>query len=128
LPTRANQSETIDLMMIRNIWIGSIITQLPKAKLGEDMESICIEHGDLHKRELIALDLEIRKEILDFIGLEQKRIKEIGEKLGLNNNDLNAHLFLLERAMLIEQEEGCCRLTPRCIAYLDTKKGYEWRR
>jgi predicted transcriptional regulator len=92
------------------------------------MEQICIEHGDLHKRELIALELEIRTEILDFIGLEEKEITEIGETMGLNNNELKAHLFLLERAMLVEQEEGSCRLTPRCIAYLDTKRGYEWRR
>jgi predicted Rossmann fold nucleotide-binding protein DprA/Smf involved in DNA uptake len=115
-------------MMIRNIWIGSIIRELPKARLEKDMEPICIEHGDLHKQELIALELEIRKEILDFIGFEQKKIKDIGEKLGLNNNELKAHLFLLERAMLVEQDEGCCRLTPRCIAYLDTKRSYEWRR
>jgi predicted transcriptional regulator len=92
------------------------------------MEPIYIEQGDLHKQELIALELEIRKQILDFIGLEQKRIKEIGETMGLNNNELEAHLFLLERAMLVEQEEGCCRLTPRCIAYLDTERGYVWRR
>ncbi len=35
----------------------------------------------------------------------------------------------LEQAMLVEREsvEGY-RLTPRCIAYLDECRGYEWRR
>ncbi len=92
------------------------------------MEPTCIEQGDLHKRELAALRLEIRCEILDFIGLEQRKCQEISELLGMTGNELDDHLSVLERAMLVEQEEGSFRLTPRCIAYLDAKRGYEWRR
>jgi predicted transcriptional regulator len=92
------------------------------------MEPTCIEHGDLHKRQLVALEVEIRNEILDLIGLEQKKSQEIGELLGMTSNELDDHLSVLERAMLVEREEGCFRLTPRCIAYLDTRRGYEWRR
>ena len=92
------------------------------------MEQRCIELGDLHRQELAALELNIRREILDFIGFELKRMKEIGEELCLDDEELRGHLFLLERALLVEQEDSLYRLTPRCQAYLDEAKGYEWRR
>lgn len=38
------------------------------------------------------------------------------------------HLSLLEEAMLIELEDGGYKTTPRCVAYLYEKWGYEWRR
>jgi len=92
------------------------------------MEQKCIELGDLHRQELVALELDIRREILDFIGFELIRMREIGEELGLNDEELGDHLTLLEKALLVEQEENRYRLTPRCRAYLDEANGYEWRR
>jgi predicted transcriptional regulator len=92
------------------------------------MELTCIEHGDLHKREMAALELEIRNEILDFIGLEQRNNEEMKEKLGITSIELEDHLFVLEKALLVEREEDGFRLTPRCIAYIDTRRGYEWKR
>jgi hypothetical protein len=56
------------------------------------MEPKCIEHGDLHKRELVALELEIRNEILDLIGLEHKKSQEIKELLGITIKELDDHL------------------------------------
>ena len=76
----------------------------------------------------MALELDIRRETLDFIGFELKRMREIGVELGLDDKELEDYLSLLEKALLVEQEEGCYRLTPRCRAYLDEAKGYEWRR
>lgn len=92
------------------------------------MEQRYIEQGALHREELVALELNIRREILDFIGFELKKMREIGVELGLNDKELGDHLSLLEKSLLVEQEEGCYRLTPRCQAYLDEAKGYEWRR
>jgi hypothetical protein len=105
-----------------------INTELPIGQNREDMDQRCVKQGDLHKLELKALELEIRKEILDFIGLELRRIQDIEVNLGINDDELNNHLSMLESAMLVEQEEGWYRLTPRCIAYLDECRGYEWRR
>lgn len=92
------------------------------------MEQKFIELGDLHRQELVAHELDIRREILDFIGFELMRMREIGEELGLNDKELGDHLSLLEKALLVEQEDEGYRLTPRCIAYLDEAKGYKWRR
>lgn len=92
------------------------------------MEQRRIKLGDLRREELVALELEMRREILDFIGFELRRMKEIGEELGLKGEELKDHLSLLERAHLVELEEGYYRLTPRCIAYLDETLGYKWRR
>ena len=70
------------------------------------MEQRRIKLGDLRREELVALELEIRREILDFIGFELRRMKEIGEELGLKGEELKDHLSLLERAHLVELEEG----------------------
>jgi hypothetical protein len=41
-------------------------------------EQGCAEKGDLHLQELLALELDIRRKILDFIGFELRRMREIG--------------------------------------------------
>ncbi len=84
--------------------------------------------GSLDKMEKAALDDETRRNILDLIGLDMMRIWELEDKLDIAAKDLKDHLAMLEEARLIEQEEECFRLTPRCIAYLDECQGYEWRR
>ncbi len=71
---------------------------------------------------------EVRRGILDLIGLDLVRIKELEEEMELKEQDLENHLLMLEQALLVEQVEGGYRLTPRCIAYLDECQGYEWRR
>lgn len=91
------------------------------------MAQKCIKAGDLYEEELIALDLEIRREIIGFIGAEIRRIKEIEKEIGLKD-ELEDHLSILERALLVERDDDCYRLTPRCVAYLDETIGYEWRR
>ena len=53
--------------MIRIYGIEPII-QNPIRLLEIYMEQRCIEQGDLHRQELVALELDIRREILDFIG------------------------------------------------------------
>ncbi len=70
----------------------------------------------------------MRRGILDLIGMDLVRIKELEEEMELKEQDLKNHLLMLEQALLVEQAEGGYRLTPRCIAYLDERQGYEWRR
>ena len=84
--------------------------------------------GDLHKQEMMALESNIRMEILDFIGFELMRLKDLGENLGIEDRDLNEQISILERALLVEMYKECCRLTPRCMALLYQRDGYEWRR
>ena len=84
--------------------------------------------GDLHKQEMMALESNIRMEILDFIGFELMRLKDLGENLGIEDRDLNEQISILERALLVERHKECCRLTPRCVALLHQRDGYEWRR
>ena len=62
------------------------------------------------------------------IGLDLVKIEDLEKKAGVKEEDLKNHLAMLERAMLIEREEECYRLTPRCTAYLDQLEGYDWRR
>lgn len=52
----------------------------------------------------MALELDIRREILEFIGFELRRMREIGEELGLNDKELGDYLSILEKALLVEQE------------------------
>ena len=92
------------------------------------MESRNMEPGYLRRQEEAALEDEVRRDILDLIGLDLVRIKVLEEEMELKEQDLKNHLVMLEKALLVEQEEGGYRLTPRCIAYLDLCQGYEWRR
>jgi predicted transcriptional regulator len=92
------------------------------------MESRNMEPGYLRRQEEAALEDEVRRDILDLIGLDLVRIKVLEEEMELKEQDLKNHLVMLEKALLVEQEEGGYRLTPRCIAYLDECQGYEWRR
>lgn len=87
-----------------------------------------LEPGYLYRREEAALENKVRRDILDLIGLDLLRIKDLEEEMDLKEQDLKNHLVMLEKALLVEQEEGEYRLTPRCIAYLDECQGYEWRR
>jgi len=86
------------------------------------------EPGYLHRQEEAALEDEVRRGILNLIGLDLVGIAELKEELDLKEQDLENHLLMLEKALLVEQQEGEYRLTPRCIAYLDVCQGYEWRR
>jgi len=92
------------------------------------MEGRSMEPGYLHRQEEAALEDEVRRGILDLIGLDLVRIKELEAEMDLKEQDLKNHLIMLEQALLVEQAEGGYRLTPRCIAYLDECQGYEWRR
>ncbi len=92
------------------------------------MEGRNLEPGELHRREEAALEDEVRRGILNLIGLDLARIKELEKEMDLKENDLKNHLVMLEKALLVQQEEGGYRLTPRCIALLDEGQGYEWRR
>ncbi len=94
------------------------------------MESDPTAPGEIYKLEQIALDNEIRKEILELIGSDLKTIQELEEILELKEKDLMNHLVLLEKASLVESDENenVYRLTPRCIAYLEACNGSEWRR
>jgi predicted transcriptional regulator len=94
----------------------------------EIMERIFITPGHIHGVEVMALEPGIRRVILGTIGLELRRLEEIGKQLDLGDEALREHLTVLERALLVEQEGEGYRLTPRCIAYLDQVGGYEWRR
>lgn len=87
-----------------------------------------MEPGDIHRLELIALESNMRREILDFIGFELKRLQEIGEAMGIDDKELEDHISTLEEALLLERAGDRCELTPRCKAYIDQRNGYEWRR
>ncbi len=87
-----------------------------------------MEPGELHRREEAALEDEVRRGILDLIGLDMVRIKELEKEMELKEQDLKNHLEMLEKALLVQQDENGYRLTPRCIALLDEGQGYEWRR
>jgi predicted transcriptional regulator len=89
---------------------------------------LTMEPGDVNKLELIALEADIRREILDFIGFELKKLEEIGKELGVEDKELSEHIDKLEKALLLEKDGECYKLTPRCVAYLDGCEGYEWVR
>jgi predicted transcriptional regulator len=92
------------------------------------MEQIRTTPGSLDKQEKDALEDETRRKILDLIGLDLMRIWELEDELELKTKELKDHLAMLEEARLVEQDEECYRLTPRCVAYLNECQGYEWRR
>lgn len=92
------------------------------------MEKLWSEPGQISDLERIALKDEIKIKILELIGLDLKRMEELRIELELKEHELNKHLTFLERAMLLEREEGRYRLTPRCVAYMDQCQGYEWAR
>jgi DNA-binding transcriptional ArsR family regulator len=92
------------------------------------METFEVRPGELYRREQAALQDEIRREILEQISLDLVSMKHLQEEMDLKEQDLNSHLAMLERALLVEREEESYRLTPRCIAYLDECHGYEWKR
>lgn len=84
--------------------------------------------GDIHRQEMMALESNIRREILDFIGFELMRLKDLGENLGIEDKDLDEQISILEKALLVERYKDCCELTPRCVALLHQRDCYEWRR
>ena len=92
------------------------------------METLEVRPGELYRLEQVALQDEIRREILEQISLDLVSIKHLQEEMDLKEQDLDSHLAMLERALLVEREEESYRLTPRCIAYLDECHGYEWKR
>jgi DNA-binding transcriptional ArsR family regulator len=92
------------------------------------METFEVIPGELYRLEQAALQDEIRREILEQISLDLVSMKHLQEEMDLKEQDLNRHLAMLERALLVEREEESYRLTPRCIAYLDECHGYEWMR
>lgn len=92
------------------------------------MEQSITVPGSLDRQEKAALDNESRRKIIELIGLDMMRIWELEDGLEMRTKDLKDHLAMLERARLIERDEDCYRLTPRCVAYLDECQGYEWKR
>ncbi|MDD1753150.1 MAG: hypothetical protein LUQ38_08705 [Methanotrichaceae archaeon] len=92
------------------------------------MEKIWLEPGQIYNLEKSALENETRVKILEIIGLDLKRLEDLQDEVRLKEQELNLHLVLLEQAMLLERDEECYRLTPRCLAYLDQCHGYELRR
>ena len=50
--------------------------------------------------------------ILDFIGFELMRLKDLGENLGIEDKDLDEQISILEKALLVERYKDCCELTP----------------
>jgi len=92
------------------------------------MNNLKARPGELYRLEQAALQDEIRREILEQISLDLVSMKQLQEEMDLKEQDLNSHLAMLERALLVEREEESYRLTPRCIAYLDVCHGYEWKR
>ena len=92
------------------------------------MEILEVRPGELYRLEQAALQEEIRREILEQISIDLVSMKQLQEEMDLKEQDLNSHLAVLERALLVEREEESFKLTPRCIAYLDECCGYEWKR
>lgn len=82
-----------------------------------------------HKIGLIALQNRIRREIIKFIGVgEKKSFDEIKERFNLTDAQAKMHLDLLKQALFVEplDEDGkkYYILTPRGEAYLEN---VEWR-
>ena len=81
-----------------------------------------------HKLELVALQNKVRREIVKFIGIDNKKtVNEIKNEFNLKDSQVKLHLDLLEQALFVEgvEEEGdkYYVLTPRGEAYLQTKGG-----
>jgi len=87
-----------------------------------------MEPGEIHRLEMEALEDEIRKDILSFIGFELRKLEDIGENAGLSDEELQEHISKLEKGLLVEIDGEFCKLSPRCIAYLGDCSGYEWVR
>ena len=65
-----------------------------------------------------VLQLRIRREIMKFIGRGIKTKREIETTFGLTESMAEVHLFLLEKAVVVEKVGDGYRSTPIGIAYL----------
>ena len=92
-----------------------------KQKLKESGDNV--SEKERHWRGLKAMQNEVRRKILQFIGYGTKKTEEIMNEIQLDEQETNYHLSIIEQAMFIERVEKGWRATPPGIGYL---KNVEW--
>ena len=86
---------------------------------GEEKKWYEVEPAEGHRFLGEVLQLKSRREIIRFIGTGTRSREEIERRFGLAESVAEVHLFLLEKAVVIEKTEGGYRLTPIGAAYLE---------
>jgi DNA-binding transcriptional ArsR family regulator len=86
---------------------------------GEEKKWYEVEPAEGHRFLGEVLQLKSRREIIRFIGTGTRSREEIERQFGLAESVAEVHLFLLEKAVVIEKTEGGYRLTPIGAAYLE---------
>jgi predicted transcriptional regulator len=72
-----------------------------------------------HRFALEVLQLRLRREILKFVGIRARARRQIEEEFDLSTFQADYHLSMLEKALVVERVEGCIRITPTGILYLE---------
>ena len=86
---------------------------------GEEKKWYEIDPAEGHRFLGEVLQLKARRDIISFIGAGTKSREEIERQFDLPESVAEVHLFLLEKAVVVEKTDGGYRLTPIGVAYLD---------
>ncbi|TFF63685.1 MAG: ArsR family transcriptional regulator [Promethearchaeota archaeon] len=80
------------------------------------------DHSLDHKMAARTLTSQIRREIMRYIGYNVRTTEEIKEKFGLEDDQVEFHLNMLEQPSYAMDCDGNWKLTPRGIAFLENAK------
>jgi predicted transcriptional regulator len=72
-----------------------------------------------HRFALEVLQHPLRRKILQLIAQGTKETEQIAVKLGIPASLVEYHLQMLNRALVIEEAEGCWRVSPTGELYLE---------
>ncbi len=75
-----------------------------------------------HRKALLALQLPLRRRILELMAKGPCLPKDLDAPLGLSEAEAKYHLGVLEGSHLVSLDEGSYALTPVGIAWLDRQK------
>ncbi len=97
---------------------NSLLDLLKPSAPGDEKKWYEKEPAEGHRFLGEVLQLRERREILRFIGMGTKTRDEIEREFVLAESVAEVHLYLLEKAVVIEKAGSNYRLTPIGIAYL----------
>ena len=79
------------------------------------------EHVDPHEEHdhlYLVMTNETRRDIVKFIDIHARSFDEIKDKFGLNEENLNYHLTMLEELFFLMNTESGWKATPRGLGFL----------
>lgn len=77
------------------------------------------ETPEEHRFALEVLQLPLRRRILKFLGSGARAKQEVEAEFGLQPEQADYHLALLEKALVIEKADGSYRATKTGVLYLE---------